>query len=182
MNSHIYPHCGKKWGKVGCFSKTLLSLLWWFIFFYNSMALFTSEYECKLDAKGRLVLPAKIKANLPEASGNQLFVMKGMDSNLVLYPQLEFEKVQEEFTSLSDYDSSQRKLKRDFFRRVNQVDLDSTGRFLIPRSWIDHAQLEKNVIVLGVGSTIEIWNPELYKDYLTEDNEEYSDLARKHLK
>ena len=145
------------------------------------MAFFTSEYECKLDAKGRLVLPAKIKANLPEVSGKELFVMKGFDSNLVLYTMLEYKKVHNKFQALSDYNADSRKLKRNFFRKVAPVELDSAGRFLIPKSWIDHAKLEKNVIVVGTGNTIEIWSPAIYDNYLIEDNEEYSDLAKKFL-
>lgn len=145
------------------------------------MAFFTSEYECKLDAKGRLVLPAKIKANLPEVSGNELVVMKGFDPNLVLYTMLEYKKIHNKFASLSDFDAAQRKLKRNFFRSVAPVELDSAGRFLIPKGWIDHAQLEKNVMVVGAGNTIEIWSPSLYEEYLIEDNDEYSDLAKKFL-
>ncbi|UXP30736.1 division/cell wall cluster transcriptional repressor MraZ [Reichenbachiella agarivorans] len=145
------------------------------------MAFFTSEYECKLDAKGRLALPAKIKANLPEVSSNELVVMKGFDPNLVVYTMLEFKKIQSKFASLSDFDTDQRRLKRNFFRSVAPVELDSAGRFLIPKAWIDHAKLEKNVIVIGTGSTVEIWNPDLYNQYLIEDSEEYSDLAKKFL-
>ncbi|MBU2913958.1 MULTISPECIES: division/cell wall cluster transcriptional repressor MraZ [Reichenbachiella] len=145
------------------------------------MAFFTSEYECKLDAKGRLALPAKIKANLPEVSGNELVVMKGFDPNLVVYTMLEFKKIQSKFASLSDFDTDQRRLKRNFFRSVAPVELDSAGRFLIPKAWIDHAKLEKNVTVIGTGSTVEIWNPDLYDDYLIADSEEYSDLAKKFL-
>ena len=145
------------------------------------MAFFTSEYECKLDAKGRLVLPAKIKANLPEVSSNQLVVMKGFDPNLVIYTMPEYKKIHNKFASLSDFDAAQRKLKRNFFRSVAPVELDGAGRFLIPKAWIDHAKLEKNVTVIGTGNTVEIWNPDLYDKYLIEDSEEYSDLAQKFL-
>ncbi|PIB34417.1 division/cell wall cluster transcriptional repressor MraZ [Reichenbachiella sp. 5M10] len=145
------------------------------------MAFFTSEYECKLDAKGRLALPAKIKANLPEVSGNELVVMKGFDPNLVVYTMLEFKKIQSKFAALSDFDAAQRRLKRNFFRSVAPVELDSAGRILIPKAWIDHAKLEKNVTIIGMGSTVEIWNPDLYDDYLIADSEEFSDLAKKFL-
>ena len=145
------------------------------------MAFFTSEYECKLDAKGRLVLPAKIKANLPEVSGNELVVMKGFDPSLVVYTMLEYKKIHNKFASLSDFDAAQRKLKRQFFKSVAPVELDGAGRFLIPKAWIEHAKLEKEVIVIGTGNTIEIWNPDLYDDYLIEDSDEYSELAKKFL-
>lgn len=145
------------------------------------MAFFTSEYECKLDAKGRLVLPAKIKANLPEASNKELVIMKGFDPNLVVYTMLEYKKIHNQFASLSDFDSEQRKLKRQFFRSVAPVELDSAGRFLIPKSWIEHAKLEKQIVVIGTGNTIEIWNPKLYDQFLIGDSEEYSEMAKKFL-
>jgi len=147
------------------------------------MAFFTSEYECKLDAKGRLVLPAKIKANLPEVSGNELVIMKGFDPNLVVYTMLEYKKIHSKFASLSDFDAAQRKLKRNFFRSVAPVELDGAGRFLIPKGWLDHAKLETKgqTIVIGTGNTIEIWNPKVYDQYLIADSEEYSDLAKKFL-
>ena len=144
------------------------------------MAFFTSEYECKLDAKGRLVLPAKIKANLPEAS-NELVIMKGFDPNLVLYTKLEYKKIHNQFASLSDFDAQQRKLKRNFFRSVAPVELDGAGRFLIPKSWIEHARLEKQAVVIGTGNTIEVWNPAIYEEYLITDSEEYSEMAKKFL-
>ena len=145
------------------------------------MAFFTSEYECKLDAKGRLVLPAKIKANLPEVSGNELVIMKGFDPSLVVYTMMEYKKIHNKFAGLSDFDAAQRKLKRQFFKSVAPVELDGTGRFLIPKAWIEHAKLEKEVIVIGTGNTIEIWNPSVYDNYLIEDSEEYSMMAKKFL-
>ena len=144
------------------------------------MAFFTSEYECKLDAKGRLVLPAKIKANLPEAS-NELTIMKGFDPNLVLYTELEYKKMHHKFASLSDFDSEQRKLKRQFFSSVIHVELDSAGRFMIPKSYIAHAKLEKQVRVIGTGNTIEIWSPDLYDNFMIEDSEQYAEMAKKFL-
>ncbi|MFY0653859.1 MAG: division/cell wall cluster transcriptional repressor MraZ [Cyclobacteriaceae bacterium] len=145
------------------------------------MAFFTSEYECKLDAKGRLVLPAKIKANLPEVSGNELVIMKGFDPSLVVYTMLEYKKIHNKFAALSDFDAAQRKLKRQFFKSVAPVELDGAGRFLIPKAWIEHAKLEKEVIVIGTGNTIEIWNPDIYDDYLIEDSDDYSEMAKKFL-
>ena len=78
------------------------------------MAFFTSEYECKLDAKGRLVLPAKIKSNLPEVSTSELILRKGFESNLILYPMLEYKKIHQKISSLSEFNPEQRKLKRMF--------------------------------------------------------------------
>lgn len=145
------------------------------------MAFFTSEYECKLDAKGRLVLPSKIKTNLPEASANGLVLRKGFEPNLIIYPLTEYKKIHSKISALSEFNPQQRMLKRNFFRDIAQVDLDTTGRFLIPKTMLQHSQLEKTAIVIGMGNIIEIWNPEVYKDYLINDQEEYSALAQKYL-
>ena len=145
------------------------------------MAFFTSEYECKLDAKGRLVLPAKIKANLPEVSSHELVLRKGFEPNLIVYPMLEYKKIHSKISSLSEFNAEQRRLKRNFFRSIATVELDGAGRFLIPKNMLAHASLEKEAIVVGVGSTIEIWNPDVYDEYLIKDSEEYSELAQKFL-
>ncbi len=145
------------------------------------MAFFTSEYECKLDAKGRLVLPAKIKSNLPEVSSTELVLRRGFEPNLIVYPMLEYKKIHNKISALSEFNAEQRKLKRNFFRSIATVELDSAGRFLIPKSMLAHAQLEKEAIVVGMGNTIEIWNPEVYDDYLINDPSEYSELAQRFL-
>ena len=145
------------------------------------MAFFTSEYECKLDAKGRLVLPAKIKVNLPEASSTELVLRKGFEPNLIVYPMLEYKKIHNKISSLSEFNAEQRRLKRNFFRSIATVELDNAGRFLIPKTMLAHAKMEKEAIVVGMGNTIEIWNPEVYDDYLINDPSEYSELAQKFL-
>lgn len=145
------------------------------------MAFFTSEYECKLDTKGRLVLPAKIKASLPEVSTHELIIQKGFEPHLNLYPMLEYKKIHAKITALSDFNAEQRKLKRNFFRSITQVDLDSAGRILIPKSVLAHASLEKEVLLVGMGNHIEMWNPQLFEEYQIDDSEEYSTLAQKYL-
>jgi len=145
------------------------------------MAFFTSEYECKLDAKGRLVLPAKIKTSLPEVSTHELIIQKGFEPNLKVYPMLEYKKIHAKIAALSDFNAEQRKLKRQFFRSITQVELDSAGRMLIPKSVLAHASLEKDVILVGMGNHLEMWNPQLFEEYQIDDPEEYSTLAQKFL-
>lgn len=145
------------------------------------MAFLTSEYECKLDSKGRLVLPAKIKANLPEVSANELVLRKGFESNLILYPMLEYKKLHHKISSLSEFNPEQRKLKRIFFRSIAQVELDSAGRILIPKTMLAHAKLEKEVVLIGMGNYVEIWDPSVFDESLNSEGAEYSDLAQKYL-
>ena len=145
------------------------------------MAFFTSEYECKLDTKGRLVLPAKIKTNLPEVSTNELVVRKGFEPNLILYPMVEYKKIHHKISSLSEFNPEQRRLKRNFFRSIAQVELDSANRILVPKAMLAHAQIEKEAVLIGMGNYIEMWNPEVFNSHLIEDMAEYSELAQKFL-
>lgn len=145
------------------------------------MSFFTSEFECKLDAKGRLVLPSKMKSGLPESSGNELFIRKGFEPCLELYPLTEYKKVYSKIAGLNEFNEEYRSLQRNFFRGSAMVELDSAGRLLIPKSMIKYGQLAKEVIVVGTGNRIEIWNPEVYDQYLIQDPKELSELAQKHL-
>jgi len=145
------------------------------------MAFFTSEYECKLDTKGRLVLPSKFKANLPEVSTTELVIRKGFESSLILYPMLEYKKIHARINALNEFDEEQRKLKRNFFRSIAEVGLDSAGRILLPKAMLAHAKLEKDAILIGMGNYIEMWNPEVFEEQQIEDSSEYANLAQKYL-
>lgn len=145
------------------------------------MAFFTSEYDCKLDAKGRLVLPARIKASLPDSSGSELVIGLGFEKCLVVYPLQEFKKIYSKVAGLSEFNPEYRRLQRNFFRGNSVVELDGSGRFLIPKSMLNYAQLEKSVTVVGMGNKVELWNPELYQEQLYKDQTEFSENVQRFL-
>ena len=145
------------------------------------MAFFTGEHECKLDAKGRLVLPSRLKSVLPEASKNSIVIRKGFESNLIIYLLSEFQNIYTRISSLNEFSSEQRKLKRNLFSGISQVDLDSNGRFLLARNMLSHCNIKKDVILIGVGNFIELWNPDIYNKNLIKDSKEFSLLAQKYL-
>ncbi|WP_194776536.1 division/cell wall cluster transcriptional repressor MraZ [Pararhodonellum marinum] len=143
------------------------------------MAFFTSEYECKLDAKGRLVLPAKIKAALPESNGNELVLRRGFEPCLVLYPMLEYRKIYNRVAGLDEFNEEFRNFQRNFFRGNTEVELDNAGRFLIPKTMLRYSGIERDAIVVGMGNRVELWHPEKYEDYLIQENSDFSKLAQK---
>jgi MraZ protein len=147
----------------------------------SDMASFTGEFECKLDAKGRLVLPSKMKALIPESLGQEMMLRKGLEPCLELIPMVEVKKDHNKLASLDDTDDEVRFFKRSFFRRESPVDLDTTGRFVISKTMLRHAKLEKKAIVIGIGTKIEIWNPECYDEFMGKEDEKFSDLNKKFL-
>ena len=144
------------------------------------MTFFTSEYECKLDSKGRLVLPARIKAQLPEG-GNELVIRRGFEQCLIVYPMVEFKKVFSKISGLNEFNEEYRKLQRNFLSGVVTVELDNSGRFLIPKNMLTYAQIDKEAILVGTGNKVEVWNPPIYEKHLIQDPGELSKLAEKYL-
>ena len=149
----------------------------------TSMTFFTSEYECKLDAKGRLVLPARIKTQLPEPNGEgqELVIRRGFEQCLIIYPMVEFKKVFSKISGLNEFNEEYRKLQRNFLAGVVTVELDSNGRFLIPKNMLTYAQVDKDAMLVGTGNKVEIWNPKIYERHLIQDPSELSKLAEKYL-
>lgn len=145
------------------------------------MSYFSGEYEGKVDAKGRIVLPARIKSKLPAASGNELVVTRGFEPCLVVYPMIEWKKVHAKVAGLNEFNPEYRRFQRNFFRGNTEVEFDSSGRFLLPKSMLRFASIEKEVVVVGIGNRVEIWDPERYDEFLINDPSEFSDLAQKFL-
>ncbi|MEQ9442330.1 MAG: division/cell wall cluster transcriptional repressor MraZ [Cyclobacteriaceae bacterium] len=173
---------GKKWEEVEDITQTIRRFVLISCFSDDAnMAIFTGEYECKMDAKGRLLLPAKIKARLPECSKHEIILARGFEPCLTIYTKEEYEKVYQQFSSLSAYNPDQRKLQRNFFRGSVEIELDNLGRFLISKRLAQYAQLDKDVLIVGAGKVLEIWNPDVYDDHVVDTPEAYSELAQKYL-
>jgi MraZ protein len=145
------------------------------------MTFFTSQYECKLDAKGRLVLPSRIKSQLPEGDGQEIVIRKGFEQCLIIYPMVEFKKVFSKISGLNEFNEEYRKLQRNFLSGVVTVELDGNGRFVIPKNLLTYAQIDKDVMLVGTGNKVEAWNPSIYEKYIIQDQSELSKLAQKHL-
>lgn len=146
------------------------------------MTFFTSEFEGKLDSKGRLVLPARIKSQLPEGDVQEVVIRRGFEPCLVLYPMVEFKKVFARISGLNEFNEEYRTLQRNFFSGTATVELDANGRFLIPRNMLTYAGLEREAVLVGMGNKVEIWNPAHYEKHLIKDAKELSKLAEKYLK
>jgi MraZ protein len=105
----------------------------------------------------------------------------GFEPHLNVYPMLEFKKVMAKVSGLSDFNEENRQLQLNFFSSITTVELDDNGRFLIPKTMLSYAQLQKDVILIGMGTKIVIWDPSSYEKHLIKDQREYSKLAEKHL-
>jgi len=128
------------------------------------------EYDCKLDAKGRLMMPSGLKKQLQDVVREGFVVNRDLfEKCLVLYPMSEWKRVSEEIGSLNRFVRKNVLFIRRFNNGATQVDLDSNGRILVPAALSDYAEMAKELKVVGNGDRIELWSKSNYEVMLSED-------------
>ena len=140
---------------------------------------FLGEYESTLDAKGRFLLPAGFKKQLPEGDIGGFVINRGFEKCLSLYPVSSWEPLFAEISKLNDFDPKVREFRRTFLNGATMVDLDSAGRILVPPGLKSHAGLEKNIVLVAAVNKIEIWDKDKYQQFFESFSPEaFSELAK----
>ena len=138
------------------------------------------EYEATLDAKGRFLLPSKIKKDLGEDNNNLFVVNTGFEGCLDLYPKKSWDLKINELRNYDVNDRDTRFLTRYISYAANEIELDSANRLLLPKKLMMHAGLKKDIILSCMLDKIEVWDLEKYNKFFENFTEEmYSDLAQK---
>lgn len=131
--------------------------------------MFMGEYNHTIDAKSRLIIPSKFRESL----GDEFVVTKGLDGCLFVFDNAEWTAFEEKLKQLPSMTNPDvRKFIRFFMAGASAVEVDKQGRILIPASLKEHAALEKEVVLIGVGSRVEIWSKERYDGTVTYDDME----------
>jgi len=135
------------------------------------------EYECKVDAKGRLMVPAGLRKQFsPEAEG-KLFVKRGIEKCLELYQKHDWESVSEKVSSLNQFVKKNRVFARKFISGATQLELDSVGRVNLPKNLLEYAGVEKELVLFAYGNKIEIWDKAAYDAELDMSDDDFAGLA-----
>jgi MraZ protein len=139
---------------------------------------FLGEYESTLDPKGRFLLPAGIKKQLPEGENTQFVINRGFEKCLTLYPLSSWKPIFESISQLNDFDPRVREFRRYFLNGAISLELDSAGRLLLPRNLAEHASLEKDIVLVSAVNKIEIWDKSKYQQFFESFSpESFSSLA-----
>ena len=117
------------------------------------------EYEHSLDAKGRLIMPVKLRQDM----GEKFIVTKGLDGCLFAFSQEEWLNFETKLKALPLSDKNARNFVRFFLSGATECEIDKQGRFLIPNNLRNAAKLEKEVVIIGVGTRLEIWDKGIWK-------------------
>lgn len=131
------------------------------------------EYEHSLDVKGRLILPAKIREDM----GDKFIVTKGLDGCLFGFSQTEWNNFEEKLKTLPLTNKNARDFVRFFLSGAIECEMDKQGRFLIASNLREYANLEKDAVIIGVGTRIEIWNKDKWKSYNSDENISADEIA-----
>ncbi len=140
------------------------------------MAGFIGEYECKLDAKGRFMLPAGLKKQIDPAAQEQFVMNRGFEGCLVLYPMNEWKVETSRFEKLNLYVAKNRKFYRQFHNGATQLSLDSAGRLLVPKQLMSAGAIEKEIVLFAYANRIEVWAKDRYNDVMAE-GDDFESLA-----
>ena len=135
--------------------------------------LLLGTYTPKIDAKGRMALPAKFRSQL----GQGLVMARGQERCGFLLPFDEFRRIASQIQRVSVGNKAAREYLRVFLSGAVDQQPDKQGRVLVPQMLRDYANLGSDVVVIGVGTRAELWNKDTWESYLAEKEEGYSDIA-----
>jgi len=135
------------------------------------------EFECKIDAKGRLMLPSGLKKQLPDGEQDKFILIRGFENCLVLYPILEWKKIIKEVDKLNLYTKKNRDFVRFFYRGASELSTDNNNRLLIPKNLLDYAKIDKDIVLFAYSNRVEIWSKDAYEGLLTDEPEDFAKLA-----
>jgi MraZ protein len=139
---------------------------------------FLGEFEATLDAKGRFLLPAGFKRQLPEGEATRFVINRGFEKCLTLYPVQTWQPLFEQIATLNDFDPAVRAFRRTFLNGAVEVEPDTAGRILIPKNLQEYAGFGKDIVLAAALNKIEIWDKAEYQKFFDSYSaNEFSALA-----
>ncbi|MFZ2324555.1 MAG: division/cell wall cluster transcriptional repressor MraZ [Ignavibacteriaceae bacterium] len=141
--------------------------------------MFRGQFTYSIDSKGRIAIPAKLRKHV-SAEANDTFVMtRGLSNCIDLYPLDEWQGIEEKLLQLNSFQPDDARFIRMFVQFASEDVMDGQARILIPSTLISYAKIEKEVLILGALKKIEVWNPKVYDEYLSQSVQTYEEIAAK---
>ena len=135
------------------------------------------EFDCKLDAKGRLMVPSSLKKQLPNVEAEGLVINRGFEKHLVIYPKKVWEGIVAELSKLNQYEKKTREFIRFFTRGASELTMDASGRVNLPKSLLEFAGINGDVVLACQFDKIEVWSKTAYDNLLDNEPENFANLA-----
>ncbi|KZZ82952.1 division/cell wall cluster transcriptional repressor MraZ [Bacillus sp. SJS] len=135
--------------------------------------MFMGEYQHTIDAKGRMIVPAKFRDGL----GESFVLTRGLDQCLFGYPMTEWIIMEDKLKTLPLTKKDARAFTRFFFSGAVECELDKQGRINIASPLLNYAKLEKDCVVIGVSNRIELWSKPIWEDYIDQQEDSFAEIA-----
>ncbi len=142
------------------------------------MSHFTGTFECKADIKSRIMIPVSLKKQLSRSISEEFVIKRSVFNNcLELYPMSEWILLMEKVNTLNRFNKKNNNFIRRFTAGVKIVNIDSSGRLLIPKDLILHAKIKKDVVVSSAVNILEFWDKTLYEESIDAATIDFGSLA-----
>lgn len=138
---------------------------------------FLGEFDCRLDAKGRMMIPSGLKKQLPEAEKEGLVINRGFEKHLVIYTRKEWDRIVDDLSKLNSYEKKTREFIRYFTRGASELSLDGSGRVLLPKALLEYAGINTEVVLACQFNKIEVWAQDAYEAQMDNEPENFAKLA-----
>ena len=141
--------------------------------------MFYGEYAHTIDRKGRLIVPAKFRQALKEHDVKSLFLTRGLDGCLFLFPESEWRLAENRFKQIPFTKAEGRKFNRLFFSGAAEVTVDGLGRLLVPKTLKEFAEIKQDVVIVGVSNRMEVWAKEKWQAFYESSRQSFEEVAER---
>ena len=142
------------------------------------MGFLNGTYYCKMDSKGRIMLPSELRKQLEALQMNDFILKRAVfHDNLEMHPKDEWNRLMSKLKKLNPFKKKNVDFLTRFLAGVRNVNIDNTGRLQIPKDLVNVAGLKKEVVIASAINIFQIWDKDKYEAFLKETSENFSDLA-----
>ena len=135
------------------------------------------EFECKIDAKGRMRLPTSLIKQLGTEGPHEFVINRGVEKCLMMYPKNVWDVLSAKVKKLNQYVKKNRQFVRYFYKGATELIPDTSDRVLLSKRLLEYAGIEKEAILFAIDDRIEVWAKEKYDNLMDAEPENFSDLA-----
>jgi MraZ protein len=146
------------------------------------MSSFKGRFTYSVDNKGRLALPAKLRKSVSTTANGSFIILRGFERCLYIYPQDEWNKLEESIRGLTFSDAQNRFFSRTLLGWATDCQLDSQQRIMLSQEHMEYAGIRNEVLILGVLERIELWDPTIYLEYEKNQPATYETVVERVLK
>jgi len=143
------------------------------------MSAFKGSYVHSIDNKGRINLPAKLRKYISPEANDTFIVTRGFDQCIFAYPLDEWHSYEQAIRGLRSSSADSRFVMRHLLQYASEVQLDGQSRIMVPQTLLKFADIKNEAMIIGVLERIEIWNPDIYENYIQQQEASYEEVAEK---